>query len=215
MADQVIQSIVEWVSAAPPLGIYFIFFGVAYFENIVPPVPGDVLVAFGGYLAAEGVVGVTPIWGTTVTASVIGFMTMYWVGHKWGAQIENDRHNHIILQLIDYKYFYRGKKWMARWGQGVILANRFLAGTRSVISLTAGMSNLKVSTTIISSLISSMLWNCLLIGAGWFVRDNWKVVGTYLSNYGKIILALIVLFVAYKAYFMYKRKVSAEKDRKE
>ena len=104
---------------------------------------------------------------------------------------------------------------MSRWGQGVVIANRFLAGTRSVISLTAGMSHLNVTPTILSSLVSSILWNSLLLGMGWVIRDNWQIIGDYLSNYGKIILALIVLFIAGKAYFSYLKKKSVAKDEKE
>jgi membrane protein DedA with SNARE-associated domain len=206
MADQIIQSVVEWISMVPPSGIYLILFGIAYVENLIPPMPGDVIVAFGGYLAAEGVIAIMPLWGFTVIASVLGFMTMYWLGYKWGVQIEENREDHLLLRFIDYKYFKRGKKWMGRWGQGVILANRFLAGTRSVISLTAGMSHLHLARTIVSSLISSILWNALLIGMGWVIRDNWKIIGEYLSNYGKVILLLIVVVVSVKLYFEFYRK---------
>lgn len=215
MADQIVQSIVEWISVVPPIGVYLIFFGIAYVENIIPPMPGDVIVAFGGYLAAEGVVRLFPIWSLTIIASVFGFMTMYWLGHKWGAQIENNRKSHFILRFIDYKYFSRGKKWMSRWGQGVVIANRFLAGTRSVISLTAGMSHLNLTPTIFSSLVSSILWNTLLLGMGWVIRDNWQIIGGYLSNYGKGILALIVLLVAIKAYLLYTSKKNIIDEGKE
>lgn len=215
MADQIVQSIIEWINLVPPVGVYLIFLGIAYIENLIPPLPGDVLVAFGGYLAAEGVIKIFPVWSLTIIASVAGFMTMYWLGHRWGAQIESNRESHFILRFIPYKYFSRGKKWMSRWGQGVVIANRFLAGTRSVISLTAGMSHLKVTPTILSSLVSSILWNSLLLGMGWVIRDNWQIIGDYLSNYGKIILALIVLFIAGKAYFSYLNKKSVAKEEKE
>jgi membrane protein DedA with SNARE-associated domain len=206
MVDQVVQNIVEWISMAPPFGVYLIFFGVAYIENIIPPMPGDVLVAFGGYLAAEGIIKIFPILSLTIVASVAGFMTMYWFGYKWGTQIDENRESHFILRFIDYKYFARGKKWMKRWGQGVVFANRFLAGTRSVISLTAGMSKLQIIPTVLNSFISSLLWNSLLLGAGWFVRDNWKIIGEYLSNYGKTILVLVALVILIKFYFSSRKK---------
>ena len=198
MADQIVQNIVEWINVVPPLGIYLIFFGIAYLENLIPPMPGDVIVAFGGYLAAEGTISISILFVVTVIASVIGFMNMYWFGKKWGSQIEDNPKSHFILRFIDYKYFQKGKKWMNEWGQWVVFENRFLAGTRSVISLTTGMSGLKISYTVLNSLISSILWNALLIGAGWYVRDNWEVIGKYLSNYGKLILIAIVAVIAIK-----------------
>lgn len=196
MADQIVQNIVDWIEVVPPLGIYLIFFGIAYLENLIPPMPGDVIVAFGGYLAAEGTVSFTLLLIVTVTASVIGFMNMYWFGRKWGAQIEENPDSHFILRFIDYKYFEKGKKWMNRWGQWVVFGNRFLAGTRSVISLTTGMSGLKVSVTTLNSFLSSVLWNTLLLGAGWYVQDNWEIIGKYLSNYGTAILVIIGVLIS-------------------
>lgn len=216
MADQLVQSIIEWVEVVPPIGIYLIFFGIAYLENIIPPLPGDVVVAFGGYLAAEGVIRIFPVWSLTTVASVLGFMTMYWLGYRWGEQIESQRDSHFVLRFIPYKYFSRGKKWMKEWGQGVVVANRFLAGTRSVISLTAGISRLKVWRTSFSSLLSSILWNALLLALGWIIQDNWRIIGGYLSNYGKIILILIagVIFVKFLRYYR-RKKMEANQDVKE
>ncbi len=202
MADQVVQSIVDWINVVPPFGIYLIFFGIAYLENIIPPAPGDVVVAFGGYLAAEGVVSFSLLLSVTVIASVIGFMNMYWFGKKWGSQIEQSQDSHFILRFLDYKYFDKGKKWMEKWGQWVVFGNRFLAGTRSVISLTAGMSRLNISLTMLNSFLSSLLWNAALLGAGWYVRDNWEIIGRYLSNYGKIILAILVLVIIVRLIYL-------------
>ncbi|MEQ9266874.1 MAG: DedA family protein [Balneolaceae bacterium] len=208
MVDQVIQSIVDWISIVPPLGIYLIFFAVAYLENVLPPVPGDVLIAFAGYLAADGLIELFPIWSITVVASVIGFMNMYWFGYKLGSQIDNNREEHFLLRFINYRYFRKGKIWMYRYGQWVVVANRFLAGTRSVISMTAGMSHLNVKLTIVNSLISSALWNAALLGLGWFIRDNWMVIGEYLSGYGKVIMICIGLVVL--ARFFWLKRVRRE-----
>lgn len=208
MVDQIIQSIVDWISIVPPLGIYLIFFAIAYLENVLPPVPGDVLIAFAGYLAADGLIELFPIWSITVIASVIGFMNMYWFGYKLGSQIDNNREEHFLLRFINYRYFRKGKIWMYRYGQWVVVANRFLAGTRSVISMTAGMSHLNVKLTIVNSLISSALWNAALLGLGWFIRDNWMVIGEYLSGYGKVIMICIGLVVL--ARFFWLKRVRRE-----
>jgi membrane protein DedA with SNARE-associated domain len=51
------------------------------------------------------------------------------------------------MRFIDMKYFERGRRWMQKWGQWVIVANRFLAGTRSVIAITAGIYRTKINYT--------------------------------------------------------------------
>lgn len=206
MADYFVQTVIEWIEVIPPGAIYLLFFGIAYLENLIPPVPGDVLVAFGGYLAAEGIILIWPVWSLTIVASVMGFMTMYWLGYSWGEGIENNRTTHFILRFIPYRYLSRGKKWMQRWGQGVVMANRFLAGTRSVISLTAGISHLPIPQTMASSLLSSVLWNSLLLALGWIIQDNWQIIGGYLSSYGQSILVLIFLFVIITIWVKRRKK---------
>lgn len=209
MADQIVQTIVDWISIFPPLGIYLIFTIIAYLENVLPPVPGDVLLAFSGYLAADGLLSLPLIWILTVIASVFGFMNMYWIGSKLGVQIDDKKGEHILLRFINYRHFRKGKIWMYKYGQWVIFGNRFLAGTRSVISLTAGMSHLNISYTIVNSLISSALWNATLLAMGWIVRDNWIVIGEYLSAYGKVILVCIGV-VLFGRFLWARSRVTAE-----
>lgn len=206
MIEQFVREFVQLVNTLPPLSIYLVFFLVAYFENIVPPIPGDILVAFGGYLAAESIIGLVPILLLTTIASVVGFMSMYWIGSRWGVQIEEQNRQVWLLRFIPLKYINKVRSWMQRWGMGVVLANRFLAGTRSVISLTAGLSRTQISTTVICSTISSLLWNGILLGFGWIVHENWRLIGKYLSVYGQIILGAILLFVIIRVGIYYYRK---------
>ena len=208
MVDQVIQAVVDWVSVVGPIGVYLVFTLIAYLENVLPPIPGDVLVAFSGYLAAEGLIGLFPIWFLTVIASVVGFMNMYWLGQRLENQISTNRHDHFLLKFFNYKYIRIVKIWMAKYGQWVVVGNRFLAGTRSVISLTAGLTHLNISKTVVSSLVSSALWNAILIGSGWFVKENWTIIGSYLSTYGKIILIgiAILIFVRVTAAYLKDKK---------
>jgi len=206
MEMQLSQDIIQWIQTLPRPGIYLVFFLVAYFENIIPPIPGDILVAFGGYLAAESIIAILPIYLLTTVASVIGFMTVYWLGSHWGMKIKKKKEKFWLVRFIPLKYMNKVRDWMGRWGQGVILANRFLAGTRSVISLTAGISHTRVSTTILSSAVSSLLWNGILLGFGWFVHRKWQVIGDYLSIYGRTILILIALIVIGKLLMSYYQK---------
>jgi len=209
MAEQFVQETVQFINTLPPSSIYLVFFLVAYVENIVPPIPGDVLVAFGGYLAAESVIGLVPVLLLTTVASVIGFMSMYWIGSRWGMLIQEKKKQFWLLRFIPLKYVNKVRAWMRRWGMGVILANRFLAGTRSVISLTAGLSHTRIGSTIFYSTVSSLLWNSILLGFGWIVHENWQLIGKYLSIYGRIILAGIAIFIIIKVILYYYNKRSA------
>src|SRR6056297_1288821 len=190
-----IDQAVDWILTLSPASIYSIFFLVAYAENIVPPVPGDVLIVFGGYLAAEQIIGFNVLLFLATVASVIGFMNMYAFGYYFGDKIDTHRSDFWLMRIIDVKYFDRCKRWMHSYGQAVIVTNRFLAGTRSVIAVTAGLTKMRPLTTVLSSFLSSITWNFVLLGSGWLVHENWYVIGDYLNIYGWSILTLMVLII--------------------
>ena len=206
MVDQVLQVVIDWVAQVSPFKVYIAFTLIAYLENILPPIPGDILIVFSGYLAAEGLVSLIPIWTFTVSASVLGFMNMYWLGKKLEHQISTNTHEYFLLKFFKYKYIKIAKTWMQKYGQWVVVSNRFLAGTRSVISLTAGVSDLKITQTTFSSFISSALWNAILIGSGWLVKENWAIIGNYLTAYGKLILLGISLLIISRILLSYFKK---------
>jgi membrane protein DedA with SNARE-associated domain len=198
--------LVDWIREQPLYAIYMAFFLVAYLENVIPPVPGDLLVAFGGYLAAEQIVGFTPLLLITTLASTLGFMKMYTLGYQMGDSIKVKRSRFWLFRYLDIKYMDRVNSWMNRWGQGVILANRFLAGTRSVISLLAGISHANVRLTILNSTLSSVIWNLILLSMGWFIKENWSVIGEYLNIYGWFVVLVIAIFAGFRMYYWYRKK---------
>lgn len=209
MIEPFIQDIVELIYGMSASSIYLVFFLVAYGENIVPPIPGDILVAFGGYLAAEAVVGAIPLLLLTTVASVLGFLSVYWIGSHWGHQLKEGQELSWVIRFIPVKYLEKVRAWMGRWGVLVILANRFLAGTRSVIALAAGLSHTRISHTILYSFFSSILWNGILLAFGWFVHRNWQLIGDYLSIYGQTIFGLIFLGILIRLGISYYRKKTA------
>src|SRR5690625_7497291 len=83
-----LDRLVEWVYTLSPFSIYSVFFLVAYMENILPPIPGDLFVVFGGYLAADGVVKFTSLLMLTTTASIVGFISLYYIGSYWGYRLD-------------------------------------------------------------------------------------------------------------------------------
>lgn len=206
MIEDFTIDLVEWIEVLPVVSIYLAFFLIAYSENVLPPIPGDLLVVFGGYLAAEGLVNFPLVLFLTTVASVGGFMTMYWLGYKWGDGIREKRSKFWMFKYVDFKYTQKVQGWMNRWGQGVIMANRFLAGTRSVISLMSGISQTNIRFTIASSTLSSLLWNFILLESGWIIQENWEEIGRYLSLYSRVVIALIAVFVVYKLVRYRKKK---------
>lgn len=202
-----VETLVEWLVQIPLWQVYCIFFVIAYLENIIPPIPGDVLLAFGGYLISIESLNSLVIWSGSTILSVIGFMNVYQVGLRWNDIDKSKIPWSIISRLYKPKLEQRVRRAMRKWGYGIIAVNRFLAGTRTVISLIAGMAKMDKWKVLGLSALSSASWNALLLFLGYTVGENWAVIGTYLAIYAKWLIILVAFVIAGR-YFtsLYKKK---------
>lgn len=188
MADFV-SDFVTWMEALPAIWAYGIILLIAYGENVMPPIPGDLVVVFGGYMAGVGQLNLGVVIVLSTIGGAFGFMTMYAVGYWLGeAVLHPDRFTWIPQRQVD-----KAQRWLHRWGYGVVAANRFLSGARSVISLTVGMARMSPWKTAWWCTFSAAVWTALIAYAGYAVGENWRVVVTYLRLYGRFVLGALVL----------------------
>ena len=177
------------MKALPAVWAYLTLFVIAYGENVLPPIPGDMVVVFAGYLAGVNQLHLGVVILLSTAGGALGFMTMYAVGYKLGRSVLNpDR-----LRWLPRQGFDRAQRWIHEYGYGVIAANRFLSGARSVISLTAGMFQMETTRTAWWCTVSALVWTGLISYAGYAVGENWDVVVDYLRAYGRIVLVLLLL----------------------
>jgi len=189
---------------------YTMLFISAFVENVFPPIPGDTVTLIGAYLVGTGNLNYFGVLISTTAGSVVGFMTLFllafWLEWK-------------VVEKYDFKWMKRThidrvQAWFQRYGYRVILANRFLSGVRSVISITAGLSKLKISAVFLLSFLSALIWNGLIISAGAFIGDNWQDIERYLKLYNQIILTgFAIALAAYLVYFLVHKKKLFEKKK--
>ncbi|MGI9174397.1 MAG: DedA family protein [Rhodothermales bacterium] len=182
-----LNSIVEWMEAIPAVWAYAVIFLIAYGENVIPPIPGDMIVVFGGYLVGIGKLSFAVVLILSVLGGALGFMTMYAVGRRLGdAVFEEDR-----LRWLPKEQIRKAQAWLGRWGYSVVAANRFLSGVRSVIALSVGMARMPVRVAALLSTISAALWCALIIFAGYALGENWRAIADYLARYGRIMVVVL------------------------
>lgn len=194
------------ISTHGPLIAYCVLFVSAFVENIFPPIPGDTVVLFGAYLVGRGELSVIPVFLTTVAGSFIGFMAVYYLGLKKGRSFFSKNGS----SLRSAHRLEKAERWFGRYGPKVVLANRFLAGVRSVVALAAGIGKMPTGKVALYSAISIGIWNGLIIYAGILVGANWLAVKTILSTYSRVVLTVIILilFGFLIRYFLKRRSVA-------
>ena len=196
------ETFIHTLETLSPTLIYCCLFAIAYIENVFPPSPSDVIVVFGGYLVGLGTIDFTMALILTTVGSITGFMTMYKVGDWFGeAIIEKKRFTFLPLESI-----HKVEEWFRKYGYWIIVANRFMSGTRAVVSFFAGLSKLRLLRTTILCGISALVWNWLMLYAGALLGKNWNSIALYLSTYSQIITGVIIFaFVVWGIRRLYIR----------
>lgn len=187
----------------PDVLVYLTLFGAALLENVLPPVPGDTVVLFGGYLVGLGRLQLPVTFVMVTLGSWGGFMVYYavgrWLGHT-GA-------HRWVARWVTPEALQRGEHWVRRYGHWVVLANRMLPGARSVISLGSGFTGMPAPLVGLMALISAALWNVLLVGGGYTIGEHWQRVLALLRVYNGAVLVLLGVGVALLLARWWRRRV--------
>jgi len=134
----------------------------------------------------------------TTLGSLAGFMFLFWIGGLLGRRffIEKD------FWYFKAKDIIRAEDWFRRFGYFLVLMNRFFPGIRSVISIAAGISKLRVAKVTLFALISCSVWNLIWISAGYTLGRDWETakakIEAILKSYNVTILVLfgiVILFL--------------------
>lgn len=203
-----LEQILEFMGSLGPAWIYFILFFFSFIENVFPPSPSDVVVVVGASLISKTTMGFIPILVITSVGSALGFMLMYYVGKLAGEKVLKTGK----IKFLNKEDIEKTEAWFNKYGYKLIIANRFMPGTRSVISFFAGVYKLDQMKTLLTSSISAFLWNTGIVTLGMVLGNNVELIDHYLKTYSKIIIILtviaIVIFLV--RLFLKKRKTNAQ-----
>lgn len=168
-----LDAVLQWLAGLPAALIYVVIGAFAALENVVPPVPADVVALFGGFLAGKGEAHPWVAFLVVWASNVAGAMAVYAVGRRHGTRFFEGRLGRALLkpqQLEQLSRFY------ARWGVGVVLVSRFLPMFRAVVPVFAGTSGLGAVRTFVPIALASGAWYGLIVYLGATAGENWETV---------------------------------------
>ncbi|HLA63211.1 MAG TPA: VTT domain-containing protein [Rhodothermales bacterium] len=192
---ELLESIHGWLSSLPPGGVYLALFIIAYVENVVPPIPGDVAIVVAGMVAAAGAVSLPVLVALAAVAGALGFMSVYAVGKRLDAALL-DPGRFRWLPKDDIR---KAEGYVARYGYFVVAANRFMPGVRAVIGLSVGMSGLAPGRVAALATLSAAVWAALMGALGYALVDNREVLARLLGGVervGTVLMALLAVGLA-------------------
>lgn len=167
-------------------------------ENLFPPLPSEIILPLTGFAASQGVLSLTAALFWTTAGSVIGAVMLYWLGGLLG----RERMYAIWerLPLVKTKDLVRTEAWFERHGRKAVFLGRMLPIFRSLISLPAGVERMPIVIFVLYTAVGSLIWNAVLIGAGYALGDRWTLVESYVGVFSRVVLitaaTLVLGFIA-------------------
>jgi len=180
-------------------------------ENIFPPIPSEIILTFGGFMTKMPNSSLT-IVGVIIAAtlgSLLGAIVLYYIGKI----LNKERLKKIVSGKIGKILFLKPKdiekadKWFDEKGNKTVFFCRFVPVIRSLISIPAGMSEMKMSKFLVYTTVGSAIWNTVLVVLGSIVGENWESVAAVFDTYSKItVIVLGILFIIIIAIFYHKKR---------
>ena len=208
-----LESAIAYLQHADPFSIYLFLFLIAFFENIVPPIPGDVPVAFIGYLIYTSGITFAGALFWASAGSTAGFMLVYLLSKYLGMKLyaEGGTSVESWLSKSAHKFFPPSdmdllRRKFAAHGYVAVLVNSFLFGSRAVISVMSGLMHLRTPLVLLAAAISATAWNVLLLYGGFLLGSNWQHIGRYAALYTVPVSILFVLLLSFSVWKFFRER---------
>jgi membrane protein DedA with SNARE-associated domain len=202
-----LDAILGYLDTLPLAWLYIAAAAVAAFENIFPPFPSDVVVAFTVFVSAR--LG-GPFWVAALAitiGNVLGGMIMYYVGRRYGSL--------LLLQKLEH---YVGKnagerlqELHAHYGVGALFISRFLPGVRALVPPFAGAMKIPAIHVVIALTIASAIWYTLIAYIAFETGENWALIVDRIKQsatwigIAAVVLVVIIALIWYMRRFLNKK----------
>lgn len=162
-------------------------------ENLIPPIPSEVILPLAGFRARAGALNVLAVWPAATAGSVLGALILYGLGAWLGYDRLHRLAGHRWFVFASQKDIDRGDELFDRHGGKVVLLARCVPFLRSVVSIPAGISGMPMLRFTVLTAIGSGVWNAAFIGLGWALGENWNTVEQWLGPVSYVVIGLLVV----------------------
>ena len=169
-----------------------------FLENIIPPIPSEVIMPLGGFFVYQQKLNfyILIFWG--LTGTIAGSLPWYYLG-----RLVNEKRLSNFLKKrgkfvgINSNDLAKSKRWFDKYGVTLVFWGRLVPGIRTLISVPAGMELMPFRTFIIWTTLGSFIWVSLLTYAGYVFGENYLIIESYLDQIKFIVKPILILIAVY------------------
>jgi membrane protein DedA with SNARE-associated domain len=197
LLDQIAIFMEDLILSIGYLGIIAIMLA----ENIFPPIPTDPLLPFAGILAARGELNFFGVWLSAVFGALVGSSMLYLLG-RWADErvVRGVIRRYGRYIAVSERELDRSLELFRRYGAPLVIVGRAIPVIRATISITAGISRMKLWQFLLYSGINSAAVTGFWIFVGYQLGENWRDIVDGVRRYQTAFLigvaVAVVVFVA-------------------
>jgi membrane protein DedA with SNARE-associated domain len=193
---------------------YVAIFLLMVAESACIPVPSELIMTFGGALAAGAIPGTGLNLIGVILAGLAGNVVgsyLAWAVGRYGGQPALRRWGRRLW--IREHELDRATAWFDRYGNRAVLIGRVLPVVRTFISLPAGIAGMGAVRFGIYTTIGCVPWTAALAVAGYAVGANWQSIANGFHAPTYIIAAIIIVALVIAAWrYVRRRRAAAGED---
>jgi membrane protein DedA with SNARE-associated domain len=178
-----------------------------FIETIFPPIPSELVMPLGGYVAyasGQGYIGLFTMILAGSLGSTLGAIIIYLIALYGGRQLVLKYGNRLG---VDKKKLDIADVWFKKYGTLAVFFGRMAPGVRELISIPAGIARMEFVKFSIFTFAGSFVWSAFLGSVGYFLAEAWRDIGL-----GSIIgIVGIVIVLAIVFYFVFNHLVRKKK----
>lgn len=169
-------------------------------EVIILPIPSELILLLTGFNVSIGNFSFVNAMIATIFGSLAGALFLYAVGYFF----TEDRLEYIVGKYGKYVGFYvkdlqKTASWFERHGVKLVFFGRLIPLIRSLVSIPAGLTKMKLSKFLIFTALGSGVWNFIWICLGFYLGDKWLSAEKYTKYIDYVVNIGVILVVMYFA----------------
>jgi membrane protein DedA with SNARE-associated domain len=202
-----VNNILAWLGSLPPATLYLALALVAATENFVPPIPADVIVAFGSFLAARANRSPIPTIVAVVVGNVGGALAMFVLGRRFGADWIRVRLTRVMGDSAER----RVQHWYNQYGLPALFLSRFLPGVRAVVPPLAGAMRVPVAGAVAAITVASTIWYSALAIIAYRLGSQWERILGAIKDFQTVaaVAAGAIVAIGLVVWYVVRRRSQA------
>ncbi|MCC6319532.1 MAG: DedA family protein [Gemmatimonadaceae bacterium] len=175
-----LDAALTWLAAQPQGALLSLMAALSAVENLFPPIPADVLVAFGAFIAARAGHSSVPAFLAVWLGNMAGVALMYTLGRRFGAARIEARYHLDATGSADRRLQLAYRKY----GTFALFLSRFVPGVRAVVPPVAGALRVPAIRAHLAMGAASGIWYGAITLLATRAGTNWELLRTSVASFG-------------------------------